>query len=288
MFAQHDGLSCTHDRKCRAGRCLRRSSGAPSSPRCPTSRWCRSARRARRSRASSARHRPVRIRPRRAPSPVVLRTRSWWATSVTRWPPASPAARMRYRRARMPAAPTCAPRRTSARTPASTARRARSWAAPTGTAAWPARPCRSPTRTGNACVACGPHQVAAGTACMDCPNDQVAMPDNTCQACPDGQMPYRPVGHRDGELRHQLRADDGVHLQRLLLPDGQQQRHLPGNHRLTTPLAGAGREAGARRRCRLHTLTAMPGGGGEKPHGWGANGRYGPCSFRRTRTWRRT
>jgi hypothetical protein len=51
-------------------------------------------------------------------------------------------------------------------------------------------PLQIPNADGNACVACGPHQIGVGTACLDCPNDQVAMPDNTCQACPDGQLPY--------------------------------------------------------------------------------------------------
>ena len=49
-----------------------------------------------------------------------------------------------------------------------------------------------PNAARTACVPCGPHQIASGTICVDCPNNQVAMPNNTCQACPDGQMPYSP------------------------------------------------------------------------------------------------
>jgi hypothetical protein len=51
-----------------------------------------------------------------------------------------------------------------------------------------------PNADRSACVPCGPHQIASGTICVDCPNDQVATPNNTCQSCPDGEMPYSDQG----------------------------------------------------------------------------------------------
>ena len=51
-----------------------------------------------------------------------------------------------------------------------------------------------PNADRTACIPCGPHQIASGVSCVDCANNQVAMPDNTCQACPDGQMPYSNQG----------------------------------------------------------------------------------------------
>ena len=53
-------------------------------------------------------------------------------------------------------------------------------------------PLQIPSADRTTCVPCGPHQIASGVSCVDCQNNQVAMPDNTCQACPDGQMPYSP------------------------------------------------------------------------------------------------
>jgi hypothetical protein len=55
-------------------------------------------------------------------------------------------------------------------------------------------PLQVPNADGNACVPCGAHQIAAGPICVDCPNDQIAMPNNTCQACPAGQIPYSNQG----------------------------------------------------------------------------------------------
>jgi hypothetical protein len=51
-----------------------------------------------------------------------------------------------------------------------------------------------PNADRTACIPCGPHQIASDVSCVDCANDQIAMPDNTCQACPDGQMPYSNQG----------------------------------------------------------------------------------------------
>jgi hypothetical protein len=51
-----------------------------------------------------------------------------------------------------------------------------------------------PNADRTACIPCSPHQIASGTTCVDCPNDQIAMPNNTCQACPDGQIPYSDQG----------------------------------------------------------------------------------------------
>lgn len=47
-----------------------------------------------------------------------------------------------------------------------------------------------PNAARTACVACAPHQIAVGVACVACASDQIAAPDNTCQVCPAGQVPY--------------------------------------------------------------------------------------------------
>ncbi len=46
-----------------------------------------------------------------------------------------------------------------------------------------------PSPDGKSCISCGAHQVAMGGVCVTCPANQVVSPDNTCQACPAGQMP---------------------------------------------------------------------------------------------------
>jgi hypothetical protein len=51
-----------------------------------------------------------------------------------------------------------------------------------------------PNADRTACVPCAPHQIASGVACVDCANNQIAAADNTCQACPEGQIPYSNQG----------------------------------------------------------------------------------------------
>jgi hypothetical protein len=56
-----------------------------------------------------------------------------------------------------------------------------------------------PTADKTACVACGPHQIAVGAACVTCAPSEVVSPDNTCQTCPSGQLPYSdksPIGNQ--------------------------------------------------------------------------------------------
>lgn len=46
-----------------------------------------------------------------------------------------------------------------------------------------------PSADGKSCVSCGAHMVAQNGVCVSCAATEVAMPDNTCQACPAGQVP---------------------------------------------------------------------------------------------------